>query len=74
MLRSANGNHRFIDGFGKAPVQTQFFLAVESPGFEAAEIQEAEVQGFLELVGVGAGENDPGNVGLKYPDFPNFVG
>ena len=47
-----------------ALVQAQLFLAVMFASREVGEIEEAEINRFLHLVGVRSGKDDPGNMGL----------
>jgi hypothetical protein len=60
--RAGNGDHAKIECFRQTPVQTQFLLAIEAAFVERAEIEEPEIHRFLDFVGVGAGEDDPGNM------------
>ena len=57
-------HHRLVQFGGEAPVEGQLLLAEEAASFQGGKIQEAEIQGFLDLVGKLPGEDDPGNVGF----------
>ncbi|MCY1394034.1 hypothetical protein D9M71_89480 [compost metagenome] len=57
-----------VQAFSQALVEAQLFLAEVLAGFEAGEVEEAEVHRLLDLVDVGAGEKYPGNVGLDQPE------
>ena len=56
------------------PVQTQLLPAAMGALVERAEVEEAEIERLLDLVGVVAGEKDPGDVGLHQPQAPHRVG
>ncbi|MCY1425001.1 hypothetical protein D9M71_407790 [compost metagenome] len=53
-----------VQAFGEALVEAQLFLAEMLARFQAGEVEEAEVHRLLDLVGIAAGEQDPGDVGF----------
>ncbi len=57
-----------VDPRRQAAIEAQFLLAVEAPLFQGAEIQKAEIERLLQLVGELAGEQDMGNVGFQLLD------
>lgn len=59
---------------GEASVEAQFLLAVMASQIQGREIQKAQVQGLLELVGVVAGEQDDGDMGLQGGDPVHCMG
>ena len=62
----AAGDRQYVQvqAFGQALVEAQLFIAEEFAATEFGEIKKAEVNRFFDLVGVRAGEDHPGNVGL----------
>ncbi|MNH05317.1 hypothetical protein D3C79_646370 [compost metagenome] len=53
-----------VQAFGQALVQTQLFVAEMPALIQAGEVEKAEVHRLLDLVGVLAGEQDPGDMRL----------
>ena len=53
-----------VKTLGQALVEAQLFLAEMLAGTQLGEIEKTEVHRFLELVGKGAGEHHPGNMGF----------
>ncbi len=49
---------------GKAAVETNFFAAEEAAALEGRKVEKAEVERFFELVGMGVGQVDAGNMGF----------
>jgi hypothetical protein len=58
----------------QASVEPQFLLAEMPPELQGAEVREAQVHGFFDLVGVGPGEQNPGDVGFHQVDPLRGVG
>ncbi|MNE48881.1 hypothetical protein D3C80_1433710 [compost metagenome] len=56
-----------VDIRGGALVEAQFLVAEVLAGLAAAEVEKAEVHRLLQLVGVLAGEQDPGD--MRLDDF-----
>lgn len=56
--------HFQIQIIGQALVQTQLFAAEVPARFKAGEIEKAEVDRLFQLIGIGTGEQDPGDMGL----------
>ncbi|MNL83746.1 hypothetical protein D3C87_2114800 [compost metagenome] len=48
----------------EALVEAQFFLAEVFASGQFAEVEEAEIHRFLDLVGIGPGQHYPGNMRL----------
>jgi hypothetical protein len=66
---SRDRQHREIE-IGREPtVEAQLFLAIESPLLQRGEIQKAEIERLLQLVGVRAGQQYIGDVRLQVLDF-----
>ncbi len=61
---TGNRQHFQIKVGRQALVQAQFFLAEVFAGAQLGEVEEAEIDRLLELVGIGAGQDDPGNMRL----------
>ena len=68
LRRAADRNDLQVQRRRRAPVQPQFFLAKALARFERGEVEEPEIDGLLELVGVLAREQHPGDVGLDQLD------
>jgi hypothetical protein len=66
--RSGNGDYIDIERGCEPTIQPEFFATIEVPSVQAAEVQEAQVNGLLDLVGVGPGEKDVGDMGFQYLD------
>ena len=64
-------HHCQIQLGSEPPVQAQLLFAAMLPALQSGEIQEAEVQRLLELVGVLAGEKDIGDVRFEVLDAPH---
>ena len=64
---AGDGNDVEIDVRCQPPVELHFVAAGVQALAEAAEIEEAEVQRLLDLVGEFAGEQDPGDMGFDDP-------
>src|SRR5512143_855502 len=65
---AGNGNDVEVDVRREPAVELYFIAAGFQALVEAAEIKEAEVERFLDLVGVFSGEEDVGKIGLDGPD------
>ena len=70
---AADGEHIQIQSGRGAAVQAQFFFAIVPARGERAEIQKTEIHRFLDLVGIVAGEQDAGDVGLQHFDAPDCM-
>ena len=57
----------------EAPVQTQLFLAVVEPAFEGMKIDEPEIDGFLEFISVGTGQQYKGDMRLDNLESVDWV-
>ena len=68
LRRAADGDDIEVKLGGKAAVEAQFFLAIEAAFLQRAEIEKAEIDGFLDLVGVVSGEQNPGDMGFDQFD------
>ncbi|WP_241546937.1 hypothetical protein [Thiohalobacter thiocyanaticus] len=69
VLRGAGyRNHIEIQLRRQAAVEFQFNLAVLAALFQGTEIEKAEIDRFLELVGDAAGEQDPGDMGFDHAE------
>ena len=61
---AGDGHDVEIEPGGGASIEPQLLLAVTVPGLESREVEEPEVDRFLDLPGVGARQVDPGDVRL----------
>jgi hypothetical protein len=61
---AGDAHHRLVEFRREPAVQAQFLVAVETPLLQCAEIQEAEIDRLLDLVGIGACQHHPGDVRL----------
>jgi|GEM_PF-4886793 len=50
---------------GQATIQPDFLPTEPAPPLERAEIDKAQIDRLLNLVGIGAGEQNPGDMGFK---------
>ncbi len=57
-------HHVQVDVRCQAAVEADFRFAAGAALVQGGEIQEAQIQGFLQLVGVFPGQDHPGDVGL----------
>ena len=64
LFAAAYGQYLQVEALRQALVEAQLFIAEEFAATEFGEIKKAEVNRFFDLVGVRAGEDHPGNVGL----------
>src|SRR5690606_6859023 len=62
---AADGYDLTIQRRGKALVEAQLLLAEVLAAGQFGKVEEAEVHRLLDLVGVGASEQKPGNVGFN---------
>ncbi|MNP44863.1 hypothetical protein D3C76_1387430 [compost metagenome] len=58
--------HFQVQVLGQALVEAQLFATEMLAGVEAGEIEEAEVDRLLDLVGIAAGQQHPGYVRLDH--------
>ena len=69
MICAAGDGYDFQVEIGRqSPVKAQFFPTIEVAFFQGAEIEKAEVDRFLDLVGVVTSQQHPGNVGFNHLD------
>jgi len=59
---ATNLDHIEIDVWSKTPIEAQLFVAEMAPLIQRRKIEETEINRFLDLVNVVAGQNDPGNM------------
>jgi hypothetical protein len=64
LVRSTNRYDVQVNLRGKPPVQAHLLATAMEALLEGGEIQEPEVDRFFDLVGVIAGEQDPGDMGF----------
>ena len=64
LFAAADGQDLAVQRGRQALVEAQLFVAEVLAAGQVGEIEKAEVDRFLDLVGVGAGEQNPGNVGF----------
>ena len=70
----ANGGNSKIDLRCKACVQAYLVAAGVQAFIEGGEIEKPQVNGFFHLIGIIAGEEYIGNVGVHGHDIPAGVG
>ena len=58
-------DHAEVDIRAESTVQPHLFVAVLGPPLEGREVEEPEVDRFLDLVGESAGQHDPRDVRLE---------
>ncbi len=63
-----------VEIVGEALIQAQLFVAIEAALVQAGEIEKAEIHRLLDLVGVGTGQQDPGDVRLDDLEALHRVG
>ncbi|MCY1178566.1 hypothetical protein D9M73_189220 [compost metagenome] len=61
---AGDGQHFEVQIVGQALVQAQFFSAKVFASLKAGEVEKTEIDRFLHFIGIGAGEQYPGNMGL----------
>ena len=61
---AANLDDVEVDARCKSTIQAQFLVAEMVPLIQRGKVEEAEINRFLDLVRVIAGQNDPGNMGF----------
>ncbi len=62
-----------VDLRGEASVQLHLLLAVEAPLLQGTEIEVAEIDGFLDLVGEVTNEENEGYLSLHQIDVPGIL-
>ncbi|MNI76873.1 hypothetical protein D3C73_1331280 [compost metagenome] len=61
---AGDGQHFEVQIVGQTLVQAQFFSAKVSASLKAGEVEKTEIDRLLHFIGVGAGKQYPGNMGL----------
>jgi len=65
---TANGHDFDIDIRRQALIQPQLFLTAMPSLLQCGEVEEAEVDRFLDLVRIFTGQQQPGDVGFNHSD------
>ncbi len=68
LWRATDGDDLEVELGGETAVEAQFLLAIEAAFLQGAEIEKAEIDGFLDLVGISPGEQNPGDMGFDQFD------
>src|SRR5690606_1656374 len=71
VLAAADGNDIQVEVRSQAPVQAQLFGAEMRALLEGGEIEETEIDRFLDLVDEVAGEKHPGDMGFHQRETGN---
>ena len=71
LLATGNGNHCQVIVGGQPTIQTQLLFTVVATPFQRGKIQKAEINRFLDLVGILSGQDHPGDVGFDQPYIMN---
>ncbi len=66
-IRGADGHHIDIELRREAAVDAQLLFTEVAAFGQRGEIEKTEIHRLLDLVGIGTGQNDPGNMSLNEP-------
>ena len=66
--------HVQVQAFGQALVETQLFIAEVFAATEFGEVKKAEVDRFLQFIGIRPGKDDPGDMRLDNLKSFDFMG